>query len=152
MRVLIENYRKWEIFFDTEAESFYTASDWYDRQATKASYASIKKFIDDFIKDNMEFKPVFVERYDNFRKEKVRLVGLKKDKCFMYEDEKGVRKQMSKYDERYYYLSNSDNEKQYEVIKQLEEKVTALRKQIREEEEKIIKVSLDEIRDKYLNQ
>ena len=69
----------------------------------------------------------------------------------MYEDKKGVKKQLSRYDEQYYYLYNADNEKQYEVIEQLNEKMKALGKQLREEEGKIVKVSLKEIRDKYLN-
>ena len=54
MKTLIENYRGFEIFFDTDNENFYSVSDKYDRQETKKSYASAKKSIDDYIKYNTE--------------------------------------------------------------------------------------------------
>jgi hypothetical protein len=35
MKILIENYRKWEIYFDTDSEEFYTLSNQYDKENTK---------------------------------------------------------------------------------------------------------------------
>ena len=55
MKIKIEDYRGWSIEFDTEKESFYCHSEQYDRDETKKSYSSVKKFVDDFIKDNFTF-------------------------------------------------------------------------------------------------
>ena len=62
MKVFIENYRGWDISFDTDKESFYAQSDEYDVGETKKSFASAKKYIDDFLKDNLQFQPIWVER------------------------------------------------------------------------------------------
>ena len=51
MKVQIENYRGWNIEFDTEKESFYCHSEQHDKDENKKSFASTKKWIDDFIKD-----------------------------------------------------------------------------------------------------
>ena len=41
--------------FDTEKEDFFTVSNEYDTQQTKKSYASAKKYIDDYLKENQNF-------------------------------------------------------------------------------------------------
>jgi hypothetical protein len=39
-----------EIYFDTDSEEFYTLSNQYDKENTKKSFASTKKYIDDLHK------------------------------------------------------------------------------------------------------
>ena len=54
MRVSIETYRNFEIFFDIESESFYTVSNEYDLEEKKP-VCSLQKWIDDYIKENENF-------------------------------------------------------------------------------------------------
>jgi hypothetical protein len=81
MRVLIENYRGWELMFDTSSEDFYIMSNDYDTQQTKKSYASAKKYIDDYIKENQNFKPIKVQKMSSIYNsaEVITLIGLRKD-------------------------------------------------------------------------
>lgn len=106
MKVLIENYRNHEIYFDTEENTFFSISDIYDRQSEKKSFASAKKEIDDFIKDNINFKPIIIQ---NMYGEKITLLAIRKDGRFVYE-EKGKKEQFSTYDESNFFLYSSEND------------------------------------------
>jgi len=113
MKVIIDNHRGWEISFDTELETFYCISDRYDRDETKKSFASIKKFIDDFIKENEIFEPVWVEtKPDSYTSDKkIKLIGIRKDGRFIYENSKGEKQQLSDYNEKDYILYDATNDK-----------------------------------------
>ena len=78
MRTLITEYRGWEIFFDTDKEEFYTVSNEYDKDNTKKYFASTKKFIDDYIKENNEFKPILVQKQQSMYSdgEIIKLIGI----------------------------------------------------------------------------
>lgn len=78
MRVEIANYRGWEISFDTDKEEFYCLSNEYDNDVNKKSFSASKKYIDDYIKLNKEFKPFFVTSKDS-RERKIKIVGVRKD-------------------------------------------------------------------------
>src|SRR5678809_670812 len=121
MRVLIEEYRKWEIFFDTNSEDFYTVSNEYDNDKTKRSYAAVKKYIDDYIKDNETFTPVSIQREDG---RVFKLIGIRKDGAFMYEDKDGRKQQFSKCDESRYFLVDSANDHLFEKLETLRAKRT----------------------------
>jgi len=151
MKTLIENYRGFEIFFDTDNENFYSVSDKYDRQETKKSYASAKKSIDDYIKYNTEFTPFFVEKHGSvFNEAKtLRIVGLRKDNRFIAEDMEGMKGQLSEYDEQSYFLPNDENEPIKNVIENLTKQIENLNKLRSAEENKLIKVSLKDVKDKY---
>lgn len=113
MKAEIEIYRGWTISFDTEKETFYCHSEQYDKDENKKSYPATKKWIDDFIKENETFKPVWIETKPNSysTKQKVKLIGLRKDGRFVYEDEKGEKQQLSEYNEGDYILYDEKNEK-----------------------------------------
>ena len=113
MKVIIDNHRGWEISFDTELETFYCISDRYDRDETKKSFASIKKFIDDFIKENEIFEPVWVETKPNSytSDKKIKLIGIRKDGRFIYENSKGEKQKLSDYNEKDYILYDANNDK-----------------------------------------
>jgi len=143
MRVLIETYRQWEIYFDTYKEDFYTVSNECDRDQTKRSYASTKKFIDDYIKENDTFRPFYVQRmYTDILK----VIGVRKDGAFMYEDKDGKKKQFSKYDERNYFLVDEANDHIFEKLAFLNKKAENLKKEIIETEDKVIKVTVEDYR------
>lgn len=154
MRVLIENYRGWEIHFDTDKEEFYTISNEYDTDKTKKSYTAAKKFIDDYIKENSEFKPIKVETHPSHHnnREVITLIGIRKDGAFMYEDEKGQKKQLSTYNEKDYFLQNHLNEPIFAVIEALNIKINELRQQVKEQEKLLIKVDVKQFRKNLLGE
>jgi hypothetical protein len=136
MKVEIEEYRGWTISFDTEHETFYCHSEQWDRDENKKSFAATKKWIDDFIKENQTFKPVWVEKKPSGHGSysRVKLIGIRKDGRFVYEDEKGDKKQLSEYDEKYYILYDERNDK----IKEEAEKIASEIKLLRKKEEEIL--------------
>ena len=152
MRILIEEYRGWEIFFDTDKEEFYTVSNEYDTDNTKKSFSSTKKYIDDFIKENNSFKPIFVQKerttYDNANI--IKLIAIRKDGDFMYENDKGQKKRLSSYEEKNYFLVNSENDVYFEQIEEIEKEREKLLSKINELRSKLIKVTVEEIKQKLL--
>jgi len=154
MRVLIETYRSWEIYFDTDEENFYTVSNEYDKQETKRSYASAKKYIDDFIKENSVFKPIKVQKMPSMfsEGETITLIGVRKDKLFMYEDKDGKRQQLSKYEESNYFIVDSKNDIHFKRISDLNIKRKKIDSELKEIEKSIIKIDVKQIRKNLLNE
>ena len=152
MKIEIDEYRGWEIYFDTDKEMFYTVSDSYDTDKDKKTFSGIKTFIDEFIKDNLEFKPVWIERPEmGWRSyEKIKLIGIRKDKRFVYEDAKGKHCQLSEYDEKDYILCNKANEEIYRKIKEYKDKIEVLNKEVQKLEKTIISVGIESIKSQYL--
>jgi hypothetical protein len=95
----VDKYRGWEISFDTESEQFSAYSSIYDNEIKKASYATIKKYIDDFIKDNNHFKPFEVWYKPGSEKGILTIIGIRKDMAFVAENKDGKKFQISKYEE-----------------------------------------------------
>lgn len=153
MRTLIEEYRKFEIYFDTDKEVFYTVSDSWDKESSNKSFAAIKRWIDNFIKDNSEFKPFFVEKFNSIYEDgaKIRVVGIRKDGRFVYDNE-GKNEQISEYDESKWCLINTDNEPIKEELKLLREEEKKIGQKIRQTEQKLIKVSLKDIKSNYITE
>ena len=151
MTILIENYRGWDISFNTVKETFYAQSDEYDRGETKKSFASAKQYIDDFIKENNQFKPVWVERLSFYGsvEGKIKLIGIRKDKRFVYEGKDGKKEQLAEYSEKDYILYNKENDIFYKQIEECRKRRDALDEEIKEIKDKIVKVGLDSIKAKY---
>lgn len=154
MRVLIENYRGWEIYFDTDKEEFYTVSNEYDKQETKRSYASSKKYIDDYIKSNNVFKPIKVQKMPTMFSEGkiITLIGIRKDKAFMYEDVQGGKQQLSSYDERDYFIVDSRNDVHFKRIAELAIERKRIDDEVKEVEKSVIKVDVKQIRQNFFNE
>lgn len=143
MQVLIETYRGWEIYFDTDAESFYCHSERYDNEKKKQSFAATKKYIDDYIKENSNFKSFKIERLrDGWGDMYLTVVGIRKDGALMVENSKGVKKQLSRYDMKDYVLRNPDNDPIYVAIKELEVKISELDGQVRGLRNQVTGISL----------
>ncbi len=154
MRVLIENYRAWEIYFDTDKEEFYTVSNEYDTQQTKKSYASAKKYIDDYLKENQNFKPIKVQKLSSIYSsgEVITLIGLRKDGAFMYEDAKGNKQQLSKYNESDYFLVNSENDPIFKELELLYKEEKELAAKIKYASSKVIKLDVKQIKRNLLGE
>lgn len=150
--VTIEEYRGWDILFNTEKERFYAQMD--EEYAEKQSYASAKKYIDDFIKDNLQFKPFLAVRERGVYNEKeiVRVVGLRKDGRFVAEKEKNGKVEVTQIDPKpkwggkcdyIVYLEENESlyaeiEKLYkekkEVCSAIDEKINAYSSQIKQKQ------------------
>lgn len=141
MKTEIDKYRGWEIYFDTSTEKFTAYSNLHDDEIAKGSYSTIKKGIDDFIKENETFRPIIVvPSPDNaYRGQtKIKIIGIRKDNAFVYEDENGKKHQFSKYDEKSYILYNEKNDV---VLAKFNELINES-KRIREEANEYLKTNL----------
>jgi hypothetical protein len=116
MRTEVDNYRGWQIFFDTDTEKFTAYSNIHDSEIEKGSYPAVKKGIDDFIKENETFKPITIvstsayRNYASHKNAKFKIIGIRKDGAFVYEDSQGKKHQLSKYDEKNYMLYDEKND------------------------------------------
>jgi hypothetical protein len=152
MKVEIENYRGWDISFDTDKETFYAVSSEFDTDRSKQSYASIKKSIDDYIKANVEFKPfkVLLSRYGT--RAIYNVVGIRKDKQFIIK--KGEKtEQLSKHDEEFLHVCTDADENKLKEIEILREEqsnyVSEIAKKIDAIANTFVKLNINDIRQKY---
>lgn len=154
MRTLITEYRGWEIFFDTDKEEFYTISNEYDKDITKKSFASTKKFVDDYIKENNSFKPILVQKEPSMfnNGEIIKLIGIRKDGDFMYEDKDGKKQRLSSYNEKDYFLINPENDEPFKKIAELEKKRDEIGSEIKEIKKTIIKVDVKQVKKNLLGE
>jgi len=133
MRVLIETYRGFEISFDPANEKFWYLSERYDTESSSKSFAAIKKAIDDFIKENKDFKPFWIENKlkSAFGKEaKLKVVGIRKDGILIYENSKGEKEQLSKYYESDYLIYNEANNSLRLEIDEKQKEVSVINREI----------------------
>jgi hypothetical protein len=96
MKVEIEDYRDWTIYFDTIEERFYSVSQRDDTSKENRSYSAAKKAIDDYLRDNQEFKPFKAMHKSHL--EIIDIVGIRKDGRYITE-RNGKKEQLSSYDE-----------------------------------------------------
>jgi len=152
MRTLITEYRGWEIFFDTDKEEFYNISNQYDKDNVKKSFASAKKFIDDYIKENNQFKPILVQKEPSMFNDGgiIKLIGIRKDGDFMYEDKDGKKQRLSSYNEKDYFLINPENDIPFKKIAELEKSRDEIGSEIKEIKKTIIKVDVKQIKKNFL--
>ena len=153
MKIEIENYRGWSISFDTDLEIFFCYSERLDKAEHKKSFSATKKFIDEFIKDNQDFKAVWFEAkptiYSDGRK--IKLVGLRKDRLFIYEDEKGQKSHLSLSSEKNYILFDEKNNIYKNEVSQIEKEIDELRKKRNEVLAEIKGIELQEYKKRYTN-
>jgi hypothetical protein len=119
MKVLIENYRGYDIDFDRNYEVFQSIiTDGVEKESK--SFSAIKRFIDDHLKENANFKPFYVvtspESRMYYGDVKIKIIGIRKDGNFVYEDLNGDKKQISKHDEDRYMLENKNNEEPLRLL------------------------------------
>jgi hypothetical protein len=122
MKALIENYRGFEIFFDTEKERFTYSLD--DKWHGKQSYPAVRKAIDDYRKENSGFKPFKIKKIEG---KEYDVVGIRKDGAYVVE-RNGIREQLSKYDEGEFYVYLPEDESIYANYAMLGAEIDTLRK------------------------
>lgn len=139
MKILIENYRKFEIYFDTDEESFYSVSDYYDTDSKKKSYASTKKAIDEWIKVNSGFRAFNVIKSENWKgtptsnsDNLATVTGQRKDGHFIIDG-----KAISEYNEKDYYLSIPENDPIFEKMAPHLKEIETLQAKIKDKHEEV---------------
>lgn len=109
-KILIENYRGFDIEFDTQYEKFQCI---ITEENTKESnsFSPVKKFIDEYKKQNKDFIPFSVIPTPTSYKNGggINIIGIRKDGRFIGENSKGEKIQIPNYDESDYMLSNEPN-------------------------------------------
>jgi len=151
MKSTIETYRGIEIWFDTDLESFQCDID--DERSVKKAYKPLKKFIDDYLKENHDFKPFNVEANPNtysFRNSIVRITGIRKDGRFITEDKDGKTGQLSEYDEKDLILINTDNKQLWLELEKIKSERERLNEREKEVKAKFKIVTVKEVKPNYL--
>jgi len=137
MNVKIETYRGFDISFNTDNSEFECAIK--DRSKESKSFEAIKKWIDEYLKDNATFEPfIVIRKPDSWRgREWYKIIGIRKDGRFIAEGQKGEKEQISEYDERDYLIEKPEHKEQYAaiIVQQLavekeQEKLDNLRKKV----------------------
>ena len=122
-KILIQNYRGFDIEFDSNYEKFQCEVE--DGKAKESpSFSAMKKFIDDFKKTNQDFKPFWVEKNpESYLSGKtMKVIGIRKDGRFVAEDEKGNKEQLSDHNLKDYMLKKSENEEGIQKLQELRNK------------------------------
>ena len=124
-KILIDNYRGFDIEFETINEKFQCIiTDELVKESI--SFSAIKKFVDEYKKTNQDFKPFYVEstpdRYSS-KNSKLKIIGVRKDGRFVAENSKGEKVQVSDYDIKDYMLYKQENENALKLLSDLSEKV-----------------------------
>lgn len=118
MQSIIENYKGFEIRFDTDRETFLCDID-YER-SIKKSYAAIKKFISDWSKENQNFNKFKIESTPKGReKERLTVIGKHGNGSLTVLDSDGKSKQLSKYDFDDYMLVDEANKTYWDELNEL---------------------------------
>jgi hypothetical protein len=117
MNVKIETYRGFEIMFNTDKSEFECAVK--DQSKESKSFDAIKKWVDEYLKDNATFEPFFVIKSPNsytVSKEILKIIGIRKDGRFISEGKNGEKEQVSEYHEKDYILQTIEHKEQYAAI------------------------------------
>ena len=145
MNVLIQNYRGVDILFDADNERFsytFDIGNWSQKQ----SFASCKKSIDDYIKNNSNFEPFIVRNLKSGKT--LKITGIRKDNSFVY-DLNNTKEKISEYSESDYIEYDESHEKQYVQIAVLELEIDKLEKDISDVRNTINGKTLKELKSKY---
>ncbi len=150
MEILIQNYRGFDIKFNPEYEQFSCDIDTV-RWSTKQSFASAKRWIDEYCKENQNFEPFEVMQLPTMLDEgrKLKIIGIRKDERFITEDKVGKRGQLSEYDEERYFLIVPENEQYLVNMASLMVEKDRIENKIKEESKKMKRTTVKELKSKY---
>jgi len=112
-KIEIEDYRGWTIYFDKEEDRFYSVAQAYDVSKTNKTFTAAKKAIDDYLKDNQNFKVFDVVSWNHYGTAELipaRIVGIRKDGRYLIKKSgQNEAEQLSTYDENNWILHKTSN-------------------------------------------
>ena len=159
MKRLIDTYRKFPIYFDVDDEVFVCdakEAHWRDADFYKISksFSAVKKFVDEFIKDNSTFEPFIVRKSPACNSgtslpNEMKIVGIRKDNRFIYENAKGENMQISEWDEENFVLFNPEDDALYAKIAFLELRVDEARNNLDAAKKLVKGKNLSQLKSKY---
>ena len=121
-KILIETYRGFDIEFDTNCEKFQCICT-EENVKESTSFAAVKKYVDDYKKENQDFKPFWIEPVpERYKSGKLKVIGVRKDGRFVAENSKGDKIQISDYDLNDYMLLQPENEMAMNKLSELKAK------------------------------
>ena len=121
-KILIETYRGFDIEFDTNCEKFQCICT-EENVKESISFATVKKYVDDYKKANQDFKPFWIEPVpERYKSGKLKVIGVRKDGRFVAENSKGDKIQISDYDINNYMLLKPENEMAMNKLSELKAK------------------------------
>lgn len=145
MKTKVDDYKGFEIYFDTDDGKFIIEG--CDRQDTKPSYNSAKKFVDNFLKENNmfpEFKLTSNPRKHGWGRKDVIVQGLHGNgNLLAYDEEKQEKFQLTTYNwDDYIFVDDLkscgyDSDKVERLEAKLEKLRLEVRAEIRKEEDKL---------------
>jgi hypothetical protein len=135
MLVTIETYRGIDIEFETSSEKFQCLIDEVSNKQSDA-YSTIKKYIDEYLRNNHDFKPFKVFKYssrfsDNNNIEIYGIVGIRKDGDYIIL-RNGKKERLSNYDLTDYFVFNEKDTPILDEIAKVENEYTAYHKKYTE--------------------
>jgi len=120
-KVFIEKYRGYDIEFDVDEEKFQCIVTDNDNKESK-SLAAVRKFVDEYIKNNQKFSPFWVELCPGkggwSTEKRLKIIGLRKDNRFMAELPDGTKTQVSGYDMNRYIIEDIVNKQIIDELNQ----------------------------------
>jgi hypothetical protein len=132
-KVKLTTYRGWDISFDLDSDRFYVVSDEYDQQEDRGSIKAAKKWIDDFIKANSEFKPFEIQKmesYDSAPTKSVTVIGRRRDGRFLIKEGDKDPEQLSSYNEGGYIIPMAENNDAIDQIRSKQKEIKAIQTEI----------------------
>lgn len=138
-KAVIENYRGFNIEFDTDYEKFQCVIT-EDMTKESLSYSAIKKWVDEYKKNNQDFDPFWIEGKPESwkRSEKLKVIGLRKDGRPVAVKEDGTRVQISDYDSSEYMIAKIENIYKLKALNDLETENEKIRTKFVERRKAII--------------
>lgn len=143
------NYRGFTVTLDTDSGEFNTSI--VDLGKSSKSLASIKQFIDDYIKENQAFAPFNVVGIEAYRGERARkkIIGIRKDGRFICEEPSGKKGQISEYEEKGLMLDLPQNDPVFATIAVLELEIDNIRNKIKDQANRLTIKTLRDIKPQY---
>jgi hypothetical protein len=122
-KIFIENYRGFDIEFDTSNEKF-TCIATEEKTKESNSFTAVRKFVDDYKKTNQDFKPFWIEsipgKFNSDNQGKYKVIGVRKDGRFVIENEKAEKDQLSDFYLSDYMLVKPENQDGMDKYRELE--------------------------------
>lgn len=120
MRALIENYRGFNIYYETYNENFEVDISVDSQEGIRIrSYSEATKYIDEFLKTNNDFIKIKICKFPSYFHDYAEavIIGLRKDNRLAIERDDGKKELLSDYDEKEWFIKYDENSS---IIEKLE--------------------------------
>lgn len=141
----IEDYREFEITLNTDTGKFSAYSDYHDVEFDKTTLKAMRKGVDDFINDNVNFRPFKIQKLKSYSGtnadtlgEILTIIGIRKDKRLVIDDN-GKKKQLDSYYIDTYGMLLSEYDKLKEQLDTLEKRKANFMEEYHETQKSIFK-------------